>query len=132
MIAELRDEIYTVLQTVSGLEPHYMKADQDSELATNTTLPYVEFSEVIDNRARLDTQTGKADVPVQFDFYGSIDLLSALETIYESAKVALLDKTNYSFIAYSFIDVYVDLSILIPQDDVNQISLQFTYKLEVI
>jgi len=132
MIAELRDEIYTVLQTVSGLEPHYMKADQDSDLSANTTVPYVVFSEVIDNRARLDTQTGEAIVPVQFDFYGAVNGLSALETIYESAKTALLDKTNYSFTAYDFVDIYVDFSIPVPQSDATQISLQITYKLEVI
>ena len=69
---------------------------------------------------------------MQFDFYGAVNGLSALETIYESAKTALLDKTNYSFTAYDFVDIYVDFSIPVPQSDATQISLQITYKLEVI
>ncbi|MBW1726889.1 MAG: hypothetical protein JRJ62_04775 [Deltaproteobacteria bacterium] len=128
MIAELREEIYTVLQTVDGIESHYMEADQDSDLATNTSVPYVIFSEIIDNHSRIDTNANEANVPVQFDFYHTN--VADLESIYEATRTALLIRANYSFVGYNLLDLLQDFSTPVLQTEIKQISLQITYRLE--
>ena len=131
MIKELRETIYDILNGVSGMsgKVFYKEAVQNDKLNTNVSLPYIVFSEVSSNYARLDTTTKTETTPVQVDVFSASFTESAHETLLELVKTALDNKSSYSLASYTVMDVLRDFMFPVLQEEVIQTSLQYTFKL---
>ena len=131
MIKELRETIYDILNGVSGMsgKVFYKEAVQNDKLNTNVSLPYIVFSEVTSNYARLDTTTKTETTPVQVDVFSASFTESAHETLLELVKTALDNKSSYSLASYTVMDVLRDFMFPVLQEEVIQTSLQYTFKL---
>jgi len=106
VISELRQTIYDVLVTVSGLSSSnvfYKEAPQNDSGTTTVSVPYIVFSEVGSNYERIDTTDKREVASVQFDLFGS----------------------KY----YEIYDILRDLTTTLPQEDVAQTTMQYTYTL---
>lgn len=89
MITEIRDEIYTQLQTVTGLSSsniYYLQARQ------NTDLPYCVF-QLVNSPFSRDTVTDFETNYIQFALYGTD--LNGLEAI-EKAITTVFDNNSFS------------------------------------
>ena len=135
MITELRTQINTVLLTVSGLSSSNVfsqEANQNNAEIENTTLPYVVFSELINSPYRITTNTNGFEIPVQLDIFGEKYSLIALEALYSLIRTKILVPTNYNFTNYAIMDITEDFCTPVIQDDVEQLTSQIFYKLEVL
>ena len=121
-MTEIRSEIKTVCETVSGLSGnvHYGQAQSDE------TMPYLVFSIINDINVR-DTATDFRDVQVQFSLFG--ETLTTLETINTNLETALLNESNYSFLSLALTNVKRDFSHTLPDEKQRdwQCVSQFSY-----
>lgn len=121
MITELREQIGTVLATVTGASGvYYREAPQDAEL------PYIVFG-LVANPNNKDTGNTYEENRVQFSIFG--EKLSDIEPISTDLKDKIGDPANYSFSTHTLIVISKDFENDFKVENVWQINIQYFYEI---